>query len=100
MTKILNEKRINQLINKIDKSLFGNGFGNGGILSCTFKGHDDIVAIRGVLITFQTLVRYGIVEFVDDDNTDGFVFKNIDIEKYEFDDKGFMKLPEVPEVEQ
>ena len=92
MTEILNEKRIYQLIDKIDKSLFVNG----PILPCTFEDHDDIVAIRAVLITFQTLARYGIVEFTDD----GFAFKSLDLEKYKFDDEGSMKLPEVPEVEQ
>ena len=39
MTEILNEKRIYQLIDKIDKSLFVNG----PILPCTFEDHDDIV---------------------------------------------------------
>ena len=92
MSEIFNKKRIDQLIDKIDKSLFVNG----PILPCTFEGHDDIVAVRSVLITFQTLARYGIVEFEDD----GFAFNNIDLEKYEFDDEGFMKLPEVPEVEE
>ena len=89
---IINEKKICQLIDKVKKSLFANRPMLS--LSCKFDGHDDVVAIYEALLMARDLVQYGIVEFDDE----GYELKNIDLEKYEFDDKGVMKLPELSEV--
>lgn len=58
--KYLNERKINQLINKIEKSTI-----YGEILSCKLNG-DDILALHEALMGLQQLVKYGFIKFDDE----------------------------------
>lgn len=69
MNNYINEKRIYQLINKVEKSIF-----NGEILSCKLDGR-DVYAIHEALMILQQLVKLGIIGFDDE----GFVLKNVNI---------------------
>ena len=60
MNNYLNEKRIYQLIDKVEKSIF-----NGEILSCRLDGR-DVYAVHEALMTLQQLVKLGIIGFDDE----------------------------------
>ena len=69
MTNYLNEERIYQLVDKVEKSIF-----NGEILSCKLEGR-DVYSIHEALMILKELVRLGIIEFDDE----GFVLRNVNI---------------------
>lgn len=69
MNNYLNEERIYQLVDKVEKSIF-----NGEILSCKLEGR-DVYAIHEALMILKQLVRLGIIEFDDE----GFVLRNVNI---------------------
>ena len=69
MNNYLNEKKIYQLIDKVEKSIF-----NGEILSCRLDGR-DVYAMHEALMILQQLVRLGVIGF----DNEGFVLKNVNI---------------------
>lgn len=75
MNNYINEKRIYQLINKVEKSIF-----NGEILSCKLEGR-DVYAIHEALMTLQQLVKLGIIGFDDEGLVVRLVVQNADNKK-------------------
>lgn len=56
----LNEEKICQLINKVEKSMF-----SGEILSCKLDG-SDILALHEALMVLQYLIKQGFIKFDDE----------------------------------
>lgn len=71
MNNYLNEERLYELIDKIEKSVF-----YGESLSCRLEGR-DVFAIHEALMTLQQLVRLRIIGFDDE----GFVIKKSGVEE-------------------
>ena len=69
--KYLNEDRLYQLIDKVEKSPF-----DGKRFSCKFEDM-DVGALHEALMTLQQLVRLGIIGFDDE----GFVIKKAGVEE-------------------